>query len=165
MIASGTGHRPEKLMGYGEQERHLLCSFAVIILSLIKPTQVVSGMAQGWDQALAMAATLLDIPWTAAIPFQGFANKWPLEAQKRMAGLANEASRVKFVCDPGYAAWKLQKRNEWMVDRLKNPGDLLIALWDGSDGGTANCIRYAKKRNVEILNLWPLFEVWRRNLE
>ncbi len=35
----------------------------------------------------------------------------------------------------------MQKRNEWMVDNC----DMLVAVWDGTDGGTYNCIDYAKR--------------------
>jgi hypothetical protein len=30
-----------------------------------------------------------------------------------------------------------------MVDRLVAPEDRLVACWDGSTGGTANCVGYA----------------------
>jgi uncharacterized phage-like protein YoqJ len=43
----------------------------------------------------------------------------------------------------------LQKRNEWMVDHC----DLLIAVWDGSEGGTANCVRYARHHERQIKRL------------
>jgi uncharacterized phage-like protein YoqJ len=44
----------------------------------------------------------------------------------------------------------MQRRNEWMVDRA----DKLVALWDGSWGGTFNCIEYARKKGVPFDNLW-----------
>lgn len=44
----------------------------------------------------------------------------------------------------------MQIRNEWIVDRA----DRIIALWDGSFGGTHNCITYANKRKVPVDNLW-----------
>jgi len=41
-------------------------------------------------------------------------------------------------------------RSEWMVQNC----DLLVAYWDGSDGGTGNCVKYAKSvgRDVAIVN-------------
>ena len=44
----------------------------------------------------------------------------------------------------------MQLRNEAMV----NDCDLLLALWNGTSGGTANCIRYANSVKREIRNLW-----------
>jgi uncharacterized phage-like protein YoqJ len=43
----------------------------------------------------------------------------------------------------------MQIRNEWMVDRC----DKLIAVWDGSKGGTGNCVDYAKSVNKDIFRI------------
>ena len=51
----------------------------------------------------------------------------------------------------GYAAWKMQKRNQFMVDH----SNLLIAVWDGSSGGTSNCVAYAKKIGLQIVLFNP----------
>ena len=55
------------------------------------------------------------------------------------------------MCDGGYAGYKLQKRNEWMVDHC----DILIAVWDGTSGGTANCVNYAQSVNKEKIFIDP----------
>jgi len=47
----------------------------------------------------------------------------------------------------------MQTRNIWMVDNC----DLVLALWDGSDGGTGNCIKYANKIGKPIVNLWDKY--------
>lgn len=47
--------------------------------------------------------------------------------------------------------WLMQKRNEYMVDLA----DRVIAVWDGSKGGTANCIKYAEKVGKEIIKIKP----------
>jgi uncharacterized phage-like protein YoqJ len=46
----------------------------------------------------------------------------------------------------------MQIRNEWMVDNAH----IVLALWDGSSGGTGNCIKYANRKSVNkpIINLW-----------
>ena len=46
---------------------------------------------------------------------------------------------------------KMQTRNEWMVNHC----DKLIAVWNGSDGGTGNCVNYAKSINKEIIYINP----------
>jgi uncharacterized phage-like protein YoqJ len=59
-----------------------------------------------------------------------------------------------YVSPPNFAVYKMQVRNEWMV----NHANILLALWDGSTGGTYNCIQYAMKKNhIEIINLWGEF--------
>lgn len=45
----------------------------------------------------------------------------------------------------------LHARNHWMVDRAH----LLVAVFDGSPGGTAECVRYAEQRAVPVLRLDP----------
>ena len=39
-----------------------------------------------------------------------------------------------------------QQRNEWMVDHSSR----LIAIYNGSPGGTRNTIEYAKRKKLEI---------------
>lgn len=55
------------------------------------------------------------------------------------------------VSDEEYKPWLMQKRNEFMVDRV----DTVLAVWDGSDGGTGNCVKYAKKIGKHMLRLLP----------
>jgi len=152
MIIAGTGHRPPKLGGYSDEARWELELFAKEHLESIKPKpeQVVSGMALGWDQALATASIYLGIPTVAAIPCVGFHDRWPAPSRERYLKL-REMCEVHIITDRRYeGAWMMQKRNEWMVDHC----DHILALWDGSSGGTANCIRYAKKKDKPITNLW-----------
>lgn len=153
MIVCGTGHRPAKLGGYSAAVYNDLVMLATVALAE-RPwlTYVISGMALGWDQALAEAAYNLGIPFTAAIPFPGQEEAWPQESQDHYWDLMCKASEVHAVCDAGYAAWKMQKRNEWMVDASQ----WCMALYDGTSGGTANCVRYAEKMLYpdRIINLW-----------
>jgi uncharacterized phage-like protein YoqJ len=150
MIVCGTGHRPNKLGGYGKQSFGRLVYLAHDWLGENKPDKVVSGMALGWDQALAVATVNYKIPLIAAIPFEGQETAWPKESQDYFHRILKRASEIKYVCEPGYASWKMQERNKWMCDN----SDLVLALWDGSSGGTGNCIEYAKKQDKKIVNLY-----------
>lgn len=146
MIVAGTGHRPEKLgthrhAGYSIDARARLESFVHSLVGELRPAIVVSGMAQGFDMALAEGAVRCGIPFIAALPFGGQEAQWPQEARERYASLLKKAHSIKLVSEGGYANWKYQRRNEYLVHSC----DLLVALWDGTDGGTANCIRYAEK--------------------
>lgn len=154
MIVAGTGHRPDKLGGYGLEARQRLVRLADKYLSVVRPDKVISGMALGWDSALAAAALQLDIPLVAAVPFRGQESRWPKESQREYNWMLKDASEIVYVCEDGYAPWKMQVRNEWMVDNC----DTVVALWNGTDGGTANCIRYAEKKSKPIVNLWSEYD-------
>ena len=154
MIICGTGHRPDKLGGYGMAAGVKLVNLAVDWLEENKPTKVISGMALGWDYALAAAAFDLDIPFIAAVPFKGQEKMWPKLSQDNYNVLLRAADEVIYVCEEGYAPWKMQVRNQWMVDNC----DTVLALWDGKAGGTGNCIAYAKKVGKPIINLWDRYK-------
>lgn len=154
-IIAGTGHRPDKLGGYSPAATKRLQGFAEFVLDLARPRGVITGMALGWDQALANAAARCGIPYVAAVPFKGQESRWPFFSRQEYDLLLRNARKVVYVCEPGYAAWKMQRRNEWMVDQC----DVLFAVWNGTDGGTANCVRYAEKQGRPVVNAWQDFEL------
>ena len=149
VVIAGTGHRPLKLGGYSDEVDDRLRALARAALLKYAPAAVISGMALGWDMALAEAAIELGIPLVAAVPFEGQERRWTQAQQQRYFAILDKAL-VHVVSPGGYAAWKMQARNEWMVARC----GLLLALWDGSGGGTANCLSYANSVNCRISNLW-----------
>ena len=155
MILSGTGHRPDKLAwGYKKEGIEFLVSVATVKLEELKPSEVISGMALGWDTGLAIAALRLNIPLIAAVPFLGQEKQWPEQSQRLFNRILEKAKRVEIVCSGEYSAWKMQVRNNWMVDN----SDKVLALWNGTEGGTSNCVKYARKQNKEIINCWELYE-------
>lgn len=156
MIVAGTGHRPLKLGGYSRSlfERLVVVAEEALEPNLHHGLVVISGMALGWDQALAQAALNLKLPLVAAVPFKGQELAWPQASQEAYHKLLDQASSVVYVSDPGYAPWKMQRRNEWMVDQA----GVVLAMWNGSAGGTANCIRYAEAQGVPVVNLWSRWQ-------
>lgn len=109
-----------------------------------------SGMAPGWDWAFAWASWLLGIPFIAAVPFEGQESKWPPNTQVAYRIILDKAARVEVVSPGGYAAWKLHKRNEFVVDHCTR----IAAMWDGvKSGGTWNTVRYAQnlERPIDCL--------------
>jgi uncharacterized phage-like protein YoqJ len=150
MVLAVTGHRPSKLGGYGESAYTKLVLFARKVLDQLEPIRVITGMALGWDQAIAQACVDLKIPFSAAVPFNGQELTWPRAAQDRYHRLLGQAQEVVIVSDGDYAPEKMQVRNQWMVDNC----DVLLALYDGSSGGTANCVRYAEGKSVPVINIW-----------
>lgn len=158
MIVAGTGHRPNKLGGYGQEVEERLIHVAVDYLEEIwfndESFLVISGGALGWDQALAKAAYRLNIPFQMYLPFKDFDVKWPKVSRDSLDFLCRAAEEVKYISEPGYNPYKMQLRNEAMV----NAAHFVIALWNGTNGGTANCVRYAEKVGKPIVNLWDKYE-------
>jgi uncharacterized phage-like protein YoqJ len=152
MILSATGHRPDKLGGYSDAVAWNLRVLARNHMMIVKPRHVISGMALGWDQAWAEAALDLSIPFIAAVPFPGQQSRWPADSQRRYEKLLEAAAKVVTIAET-YSAYAMQKRNEWMVDN----SDLVVALWDGSSGGTGNCMAYALRKAKPTVNLWPIW--------
>lgn len=153
-----TGHRPQKLGGFSEQVFQLLVAFATRMLNAYKPTEVITGMALGWDQAVAMACVQMHIPFTAAIPCVEQERKW-ISGKERYYWLLQQAYHKVLVTDAPYTAYLMQVRNEWMV----NECDVLVALWDGSSGGTGNCVAYAQRVGKPIKQVWDpwlRFQQW-----
>lgn len=156
LLVAVTGHRPNKLGGHAIETQLRLYNLAYSFM-LTKQRViggVISGMALGWDIACATAAVELSIPLVVAIPFSGQEDLWPFEAQRRYNDTVSRASRVVVVSAGEYEPWKMQKRNEWMVDHCQS----VIALWNGQPGGTANCVKYANKLRRPVRNLWEEYE-------
>lgn len=151
MIIAGTGHRPNKLGGYGWDIAQRMVRIAGEYLDELKPDTVISGMALGWDMALAAAAMTRGIEWWAYIPFRGQEKMWPPSSQEVYRDLLSRAHSVHIVCPGEYAAWKMQKRNEEMVDHATH----VLALWNGDkSGGTWNCLEYAYGTGKPVINAW-----------
>lgn len=149
-----TGHRPDKLGGYSPEAYKKLVVVAYKSLEQLKPRVVITGMALGWDQAIAEAAYEHQIPFIAAIPFKGQESKWPKQSQEKYRELLKHAHHQE-ICSPGeYRIQKMQIRNEWMIDNC----DEVLALYNGDkEGGTFNCVQYARVRDKVIYNAWDIF--------
>lgn len=156
-IYAATGHRPPKVGGYSTEARERLIRIAKYHLStspLGMPDKGISGMALGWDTAWAMALIQIGIPLIAAIPFEGQESRWTDPDKRLFNDIIKQAESVYVVSGGGYAGWKMQARNKWMVDHATR----VTALWDGSPSGTANCIGYAEKVGTPVDNIWNIYE-------
>jgi uncharacterized phage-like protein YoqJ len=154
MIVAFTGHRPTKVGGY--KIPNPMYSFVRTeierILTELKPNKAISGVALGVDQWAAEVCITLDIPFVAAVPFRGQELYWPKESQIKYCDLLGQADKIEYVSQGGFASWKMQARNVWMVDN----SDILIAVFDGSNGGTKNCFDYATAKGKKIIRINPL---------
>lgn len=155
MIIAATGHRPTKLGGYSMDALKYLRDIMVdFITKAGNVDTVISGMAIGWDTAVALATLQTKKKLICAIPFKGQEGRWPEESQYLYNQVLERATEVTIVCEGGYESWKMQRRNEWMVDN----SEAIVAMWDGSVGGTANCIRYARQQDKLAYNLYKIYK-------
>lgn len=117
---------------------------------------VLTGMALGWDQAVAEACYIIGIPFVACVPFKGQESIWPIGAQRKYTTLLSSALDVVIVSGPEVDRVEaMMLRNRYMVDNAHT----LVALWNGTwRGGTANTIKYAKSKRVPIINLYTEWE-------
>ena len=158
-IMAFTGHRPDKLGNeYGSQAMSGPVSRAVwdIFRDQFEEFGVdatISGLALGTDMLGLDASLSSDIDAYAAIPFKGQDRLWPTKSRERYNSLIQCVSGI-YVVDIGkwvtldefkelkptaFTGNKMQKRNRWMVTN----SHILSGIYDGSTGGTANCINFA----------------------
>lgn len=150
-VIAATGHRPDKLGGYGQDVSDKLFLVALRYLrGFDGPIYAgISGMALGWDTAWAKALLAMEIPLIAAVPFIGQDNAWPDASREMYRKILAHASQVEVVSEGGYSPKKMQIRNEWMIDNCTR----VAALWNGTPGGTFNCLKYVGNTKP-IDNLW-----------
>lgn len=158
MIICVTGHRPNKMYGYNLSDNRYLKLKEQFKQILIEEncTEAITGMALGVDTVFALAVLELkdkgyNIKLHCAIPCLNHSSKWFEESVVLYKEILDKADVVKFVTEQPYQVWMMQKRNEYMVNRA----DKVIAVWDGSKGGTGNCVAYAKKQNKDIILIRP----------
>lgn len=158
MKVAVTGHRPNKMFGYdiyNDQWCQLKESFKKILLDL-DCEEAITGMALGVDTVFALAVLELkdegyNIKLHCAIPCKFHSSKWPIESQKLYDDILSRADTVFLVTNTTYKPYTMQVRNEYMVDLA----DLVIAVWDGSAGGTYNCLDYARRCKKRIIRINP----------
>ncbi len=154
-----TGHRPNKLFGYDLKRIEYQILFERIKTTTENEIKkhsdyddflLIQGMAQGVDQMAAVVGLqlkkLYPIKLEAAIPFKEHSLNWPIQAQNLYNKIKSRCDYVNFISEE-YNNFCLQKRNIYMVDKC----NLLIAVYDGTPGGTRNCINYAKSKNKAII--------------
>lgn len=153
-----TGHRPNKLYGYDLSDPKWVALEKQLKKLLIENncTEAISGMALGVDTIFAIAALELrnkryNIKLHCAIPCKNHSNRWNKKDRRLYNYILSKADAVKLVSKEEYKPYLMQKRNEYMVDN----SNIVIAVWDGSKSGTANCIEYAKSKHKKIIYIKP----------
>jgi uncharacterized phage-like protein YoqJ len=153
-VTSITGHRPQSIdrdFSYSTAVWDWIRGELAAAYDLFNVDTVITGMALGVDTVAAQVAERLHIPFIAAVPFAGQESRWAQPSKDEYIRLLSVANDRVHVCKPGYAPWKMQRRNEYMV----NNGDFVIAVWNGDSGGTGNCVRYAIEQEKPVWRINP----------
>ncbi|MGH1107461.1 SLOG family protein [Bacillus paranthracis] len=157
-----TAHRPNRLYGYDYYSPGNLAiatklrEYLLSHLNQGKQVHAISGMALGGDTIYALVVLKLkrqgyNITLESAIPCTAHSSQWPKPSQDQWKSIVEQADVVTYVSKLLYKPYLMQKRNEYMV----NKSDELIAIFDGTKGGTANCIDYAIKKEKKIVTINP----------
>ncbi len=154
-----TGHRPSKLKGYKDLDnKQLLWEIHDCCVHLIENEGVgvfINGVALGVDQWSAKIVLKLKekyphIKLISAVPCLNHSSKWTKNSKKDWQDIIDKSDEVKYVTEEEFTPYCMQLRNKWMVDK----SDIVVSVWDGSSGGTNNCVQYATENKKRIINLW-----------
>ncbi len=163
-VIAGTGTR--QLINEDKEYRHKVLNYLIDLLTKAKAKHgdnliVISGMAEGFDEALARAAVAVGVPFVAAVPNSSYINYYWTRSKtgssrlKHGIDLLGQASEVVYVCKThvsnmpkynGRAGSANFERNEWMVDRA----NVVWAYNPNRSSGTNHCINYAKEQGVLV---------------
>lgn len=151
-----TGHRPNKLWGYDLNDTHYIKLKKIIQVILLqeKPEECITGMALGVDTIFAQAVLELkengfNTKLICAIPCLNHSCKWNYNSRQEYNRILSLADEVVMVTEKEYSPELMQIRNEYMVDRA----DKVLAVWNGSHGGTGNCVAYASQVGKTIVQI------------
>lgn len=175
MVICATGHRSDKLgCGKGDDwsskspklqpvrkqiEEKLRAILDFQILAGENKFELISGMALGVDQLFFSVGNQLrkeyaeqgiTIILTAAVPCLEQDGIWKDDCKISYAAMLKAADKKVRISNKKYEQDKgcMQRRNKFMVDNA----DMVLAYHDGSEGGTKNCVDYAKSVGAVIEN-------------
>jgi len=113
----------------------------------------ITGGAVGLDSIAASFAMAHGIRLWLILPFPiHVMSKYWTPDQKRCIQDCWDYAEKTTVLAPVYDVSIYQRRNERMVDL----SDMVAAFWDGSSGGTGNCVRYAQKVGKKMVRFSDL---------
>lgn len=168
-----TGHRPDKLYGYDLNDtrysalnRRIYDAISTLALEYDE-IDFYSGGALGVDTLAFLLVNKLKrysitckIKNILAAPFLHQDVKWSRGDVERYTKIKRNADDVIYVdmlddyrmsslpIDT-YHPDKMKARNRYMVDN----SDIVIAIFDGSNGGTAHTVKYASKQGKKIITI------------
>ena len=151
-----SGHRPDKLPSGFNKDNTACSPLRLALREAIKDAaehgyrNFLSGMALGIDtwaaeEVLALRENGKDVRLIAALPCPNQDSRWQYEDSRHFQNLLKRADDARMICG-SYSPFCMGARNLWMVER----SSLLIAVFDGSPGGTFNTIGHAKNFGLRI---------------
>lgn len=158
---SFTGHRPEKLP-WGQNEADPRCTAlkqklrdAVVTAYEAGFCHFICGMARGSDfyfadTVLALRKKHPEITLEAAIPCAEQCAAWTWEQRSRWERIVAQCDR-KTVLQEHYTPGCMIRRNHYMVDHSA----LVIAVYDGTSGGTRRTLEYAIRQKIPFVDIDP----------
>lgn len=157
-----TGHRPSKLNGYNRYDNtNLIKVISTAIEDFISKgyDTFIGGMALGVDMWFGQEVVNLrdtkypHIKFIAAIPCKNQFSVWKNQRSiEEWHELVERADSSYYITDTDYTPSCMEIRNRWMVDNASH----VLAVWDGTAGGTYNCIKYAEERGLPITRINPM---------
>ena len=157
-----TGYRPAKMpFGYDEEsalaldfKKRLHETIEALILQGYK--HMISGGAQGMDIMAAEAVLDLqkiypEVTLEMAIPYEGQAEKWDEDYKARWQKCVDAADMIT-VLSHEYTKSCLFARNRYMVQQA----DIMLACYDGQEGGTRKTLDYARSYGCRICLIPPV---------
>ena len=161
----GTGHRPDKLGNswsiFSKNAKIVQRNTYEWLLMLLENSDslhVISGAALGFDTHLALATLKLkqqgyNITLEMAIPHVDFNNKWSQDDKDILSLITSVSDEITYVSQNKVFSptTDLEGRNRYMIRK----SDIVIALWDGSNGGTRNAFHFADRNNKPIIWIKP----------
>ena len=156
-----TGHRPEKMFSGNDNIELKVALLKRSIRTHIECaisdgyTDFISGMARGADIFFAEIVLYLkkthpEIRLICAVPFpsqgDGFSRQW----RNRYNSIIADCDEKVAVCE-SYSKQSYILRNKYMVDRSQR----VIAVFNGTPGGTAGTVSYARSNGREVFVINP----------
>jgi uncharacterized phage-like protein YoqJ len=150
MILGVSGHRA--LYSFPNSTRGVVRDKSRAIIEELAPKTVFTGLALGYDTVIADLCIEMRIPFVGAVPFRGQEEYWSAHDRKHYNDLLAKAERVEVISRSGWANWKFQVRNQWLVDN----SDMMLFFYSGAASGTKNAFDYANKTGRKYIRINPL---------
>lgn len=176
-VINVTGHRPDKLghvwSAFSDKNDYILKAFKYFLWKIIeckakqgiKHFVLISGMALGIDSIFVRACKAcqnyyqtkgITVKIVGAIPCLRQYAYWKPTSK-------TEYKKLLGYCDSGklinlkYSAKGMQLRNIWMVEQA----DMTVTYWNGTDGGTKNCLASAVHKGNPIVNVYDIAQKYK----
>lgn len=160
-----TGHRPSKLPGGYDPQHPKNIAIRNWLKERLEEREaihgwpyitVATGMALGVDQMMANVCIDMNTPFIAFVPCANQDKVWPAHAKQQYNIILEAAAEIVQVTHGPYTHNCMNKRNLAMRDwALKDEHSLLLAVWTGAPGGTANMIGDCRLRGMNITQMDP----------